>query len=435
MLPPRKWLWSLGLLAAAPIAASAGPLDLFRPRSDAATTAPAASNQEVAEKIAGALRGARLVGRDIDIEYKNGVARLTGEIADESQRAAATRIVSTVPGVQSVENGLTVMAGAPRSFSDSPIQQAAFEGSPFGGIQQVEFDTPAAGTTSPTEEQLFGGGTLPSQSFPTTTPEAYPQAGTTITENQYMAQRIAEAIQASGLSNYDLEVRFADGTCTLRGAVDDRSQAIDANEAAAKVPGVATVINQLTVRGRAVSVTNRGTGAEPLAQFSPYPSPQAAQLAWQQQMQQQQGGPQLAQYGQPGVQPAAHNYHNIAGGPQGAPVGAYPGPQGGYPAPQMAMGGPGGGYPGAGPHQMYNRPNLPDYAWPAYAPNNNYAAVSYPSQYEASAWPYIGPFYPYPQVPLEWRSAQLVWDDGYWNLKFNSKTDRWWWFMNPENWH
>jgi hypothetical protein len=97
--------------------------------------------------------------------------------------------------------------------------------------------------------------------------------------------------------------------------------------------------------------------------------------------------------------------------------------------------GPMGGVPGAGPHMVYNKPNLPDYAWPATAPYDNYAAVSYPSQYDASAWPYIGPFYPYPQVPLGWRSAQLVWDDGYWNLKFDSKTDRWWWFLNPENWH
>ena len=84
---------------------------------------------------------------------------------------------------------------------------------------------------------------------------------------------------------------------------------------------------------------------------------------------------------------------------------------------------------------MYNQPNVPEYAWPSYAPNNNSAAISYPTQYDASAWPYIGPFYPYPQVPLGWRSAQLNWDDGYWNLKFNSRTDHWWWFMNPHNWH
>ena len=71
---------------------------------------------------------------------------------------------------------------------------------------------------------------------------------------------------------------------------------------------------------------------------------------------------------------------------------------------------------------------------PAYAQYPNYAAVTYPSQYAASAWPYIGPFYPYPQVPLGWRKAQLEWDDGYWNLNFRARTDKWWWFLNPQNW-
>ena len=83
---------------------------------------------------------------------------------------------------------------------------------------------------------------------------------------------------------------------------------------------------------------------------------------------------------------------------------------------------------------MYGSPNLPNYAWPSYAQYPNSAAVSYPTQYSASAWPYIGPYYPYPQVPLGWRKAQLEWDDGHWQLSFDQKTDRWWWFMQPKNW-
>ncbi len=49
----------------------------------------------------------------------------------------------------------------------------------------------------------------------------------------------------------------------------------------------------------------------------------------------------------------------------------------------------------------YDQPNMPNYAWPSYAAYPNYAAVTYPKQYSASAWPYIGPFYPYPQVPWD----------------------------------
>ena len=85
-------------------------------------------------------------------------------------------------------------------------------------------------------------------------------------------------------------------------------------------------------------------------------------------------------------------------------------------------------------HAVYDQPNLPQHAWPAYASYPNYAQANYPKQYSASAWPYIGPFYPYPQVPLGWRQAQLEWDDGYWNLNFRPRTDRWWWFMDFRNW-
>ncbi len=68
-----------------------------------------------------------------------------------------------------------------------------------------------------------------------------------------------------------------------------------------------------------------------------------------------------------------------------------------------------------------DNPQLPGYAWPAYAAHPNYAAVSYPRQYSASAWPYIGPFYPYPQVPLGWRKVTMEWDDGWWYLDFNDR--------------
>jgi hypothetical protein len=101
-----------------------------------------------------------------------------------------------------------------------------------------------------------------------------------------------------------------------------------------------------------------------------------------------------------------------------------PGAQGAYgPMPQ----GPANG-------AVYDQPMMGENAWPSYAQHPNYAAVTYPKQYAASAWPYIGPFYPYPQVPMGWRKATLEWDDGYWNLSFSPRTDRWWWFLNPNNW-
>jgi hypothetical protein len=69
-------------------------------------------------------------------------------------------------------------------------------------------------------------------------------------------------------------------------------------------------------------------------------------------------------------------------------------------------------------------PNMPNYAWPSYAASPNYAALQYPTQYSPTAWPYIGPFYPYPQVPLGWRRVSLEWDDGWWFLDFDDDHHR-----------
>jgi hypothetical protein len=81
--------------------------------------------------------------------------------------------------------------------------------------------------------------------------------------------------------------------------------------------------------------------------------------------------------------------------------------------------------PMAGPAPAYyDQPNMPNYSWPSYAAYPNYAAVTYPKQYSPTAWPYIGPFYPYPQVPLGWRKVTLEWDDGWWFLDFDDKNCR-----------
>ncbi len=96
--------------------------------------------------------------------------------------------------------------------------------------------------------------------------------------------------------------------------------------------------------------------------------------------------------------------------------------QGGLP-----QGGAGGGMvmPMGGTSMMrthHDQPQMPGYSWPSYAPHPNYGAVTYPKQYSPSAWPYIGPFYPYPQVPLGWRTVTLKWKDGWWFLDFKDRS-------------
>ncbi len=72
-----------------------------------------------------------------------------------------------------------------------------------------------------------------------------------------------------------------------------------------------------------------------------------------------------------------------------------------------------------GPSMRYDQPHLPRHAWPSNASYPNTAAVQYPKRYSAKAWPFIGPFYPYPQVPDGWRKVTLEWHDGYWHVDFD----------------
>jgi hypothetical protein len=71
-------------------------------------------------------------------------------------------------------------------------------------------------------------------------------------------------------------------------------------------------------------------------------------------------------------------------------------------------------------------PPLPPHAWPTYAPYNNLSRVAYPQAYPYNAFPFIGPFYPFPKVPLGWRSVLLEWEDGHWWIgKTQSPHDYW----------
>ncbi len=107
----------------------------------------------------------------------------------------------------------------------------------------------------------------------------------------------------------------------------------------------------------------------------------------------------------------AGDYAVDGGMPGGPGMGGMPGP--------MPMGGTGVGMP---PVPMRaDGPNMPNYAWPSYSAYPNYAGLQYPTQYSPTAWPYIGPFYPYPQVPLGWRRVSLEWDDGWWWLDFDDR--------------
>jgi hypothetical protein len=189
--------------------------------------------------------------------------------------------------------------------------------------------------------------------------------------NQQTADTIAEHLRQSGqLRRYSVDVTFRDRTAELSGAVADQAQREEVLRIAQGVPGVERVVDRMTLSGGVVP-------ARAAAEVPPPAAPPGAAAA---------------------VPPA--------GGPLPEPVPVFQAPQG-------------------APYAL-NPPRMPPYAWPTYAPYNNYSRVAYPEAYPYNAWPFIGPCYPFPKVPLGWRSVKLEWDDGYWWFsKVATKYD-WW---------
>ena len=197
--------------------------------------------------------------------------------------------------------------------------------------------------------------------------------------NQQIAEQVGQSLSQAGLAGQDIGIRYQNGVVTLNGNVDSVTRHSAAEQAARKVTGVVDVKNQLNVT---------------------QPAPQYAQQ----------------------TQPVSHEQRFTTAGfvqpvqiPASAEMGQASPPMSQVSAGPAAIGGAG----------VFSHPQLPNHAWPAYAQYPNSAAVTYPTQYSASAFPYIGPFYPYPQVPLGWRDARLQWDDGFWNLNFNKPQSVW----------
>ncbi len=379
----HSWLAAIGFAAATPGLALAGPLSLFSGDSQKSAAEPDAktANQKTANDIAKALRAARLNGYNIEVEYKNGAATLIGDVPTAQQRDMAAQVTRQVPGVKSVINQLGVKQ-ADKKTAALPATAAPAARKPQAPIQQAEFENPR--------------------------PAAAP-AGEV--DNQAMADQIAQALRSQRFSGQGVGIEFQNGVAQISGMVADPGRRSQATAIISRVPGVKRVDNQLEV----MAAAPQRRPAQPIQRVQYDPSQQGVP------MDQQMMGPPMT--------------GPMAGGPMsGAPQGGY----GAYPAGAMMQGGPqpmqtAMAMNGSNP-AIYDQPNLPEHAWPAYASYPNYAAVSYPKQYSASAWPYIGPFYPYPQVPLGWRKVQLEWDDGYWQLNFRARTERWWWFMDYRNW-
>jgi osmotically-inducible protein OsmY len=470
MLRYRKWVLSLGI-AAATAGVAIGPFPFLN--SELAAQTADARNQQIAEQVAQQLRAQKLRGFDIEIVVQDGVCRLGGKIADARQKEMASQVASQVPGINSVQNQLTVLEQTPSAATPaSDIQQAAFNAPAAPAAQSATARQPSQIKRTGFFSRLKSFGNRRPQSTPSSAPS-----------EQQVAVEIGQAISQMGLRGHKVDLKFQRGIATLTGSVQDPQQVAMITQVVSQNPFVRQVDNRLAAPGMRSPIQpaqfNAPSGASPAASSNQAMAEQIAQAIGQYQINGmdvevrynnglatltgQVAHPQLKMFAQQIVMsvPGVQNVNNqITFGPPPSairPV-AYqqPGPGGpGGPAMQGGPGGPGipggpGGPqmmvpPGAGPgqrahgggapsHLAYDLPNLPEYSWPTYASYPNYASLSYPKQYSASAWPYVGPFYPYPQVPLGWRQVQMEWDDGSWNLNFNPRTEKWFWYLDPKNW-
>jgi hypothetical protein len=207
--------------------------------------------------------------------------------------------------------------------------------------------------------------------------------GTAANPNQTTADSVASTLRSSRtLAGSRIEIEAQDGLVTLAGTLANSALKAEALARVQQMSGVRGVIDRLQVRDATVMP----------AQYQP-------QVAL---------GHHGGGYGGGGM------VSDMApGAPAGAPVNRGPIVNDGGPIPEGPAGSAGGAMQGA-----------PNYAWPSYAPYPNFSAVGYPTAYPWQAWPNIGPFYPYPEVPLDWRAVTLRWDDGIWWLDFKKHYTR-----------
>src|ERR1019366_2473186 len=194
-----------------------------------------------------------------------------------------------------------------------------------------------------------------------------------------MAQVIARCLRESGqLSRYRVNVTAQGGMVDLMGEVTDESQRQTVIRLVRSMPGVLVVRDWLQVRPDLSVIQAQAPLLQPLPMPQPLPGP----------------GPQ--------GQSASERIDGQL--PEPAPI---------FQAPP-------------GPNPTMQAPPMPPYAWPTYAPYNNYSRVAYPNSYAYDQFPFIGPMYPFPKVPLGWRSVTLTWEDGNWWFQRSPSGHDWW---------
>ncbi len=329
-------------------------------------------DREIADAIVSTLKQKQadgaLKGFDIDLSVEDGKVVIGGTVANQAQLDSVLSVASKTAGVKVVENKASVREQTPAAPASDLNTYSKNAVMPASANETAE-DSPAF---------LPEPNRMATESQPVVSPV---DAGIT----SEILGRLGSAQKNGHLRNFEIDISTVGGEVWARGVVATPEQKQLVLKTAQLTPGVRKVIDDVSVAGRVRQAS------------SEIATPSSMPVVGS-------GAPRA-------FAPSA--LMNGTLNPSPNPSQSYGGPS----APVPMQGGP--GYGGGTPR--YDQPNMPGYAWPSYAAYPNYSAVTYPKQYSASAWPYIGPFYPYPQVPLGWRKVALEWDDGLWYLDFTSK--------------
>lgn len=377
--------------------------------------------QQILEKLQAEKKAGTLKGFSIDLQVDEGTVWLSGRVTSEQQQARALDLARRVTGVKQVVNDLSVSSPAktgvaakavatPKVETPAPTYAynppAAQSVAATPAIPFTPIESPRSIPATPIEPAAEHGAVAvelpPSPAAPAMV-EATPLAA----EPKAYQQAERRPAQPSVLNNVSKTLMSA-----VHGSKSEAVQHASTSQEIAKATGSGPI----------------GSGVEPGSLGSPRGVVQAAQpianAGAEYQQPQYPANPQMA-----GMVPMGMPYPYMvpvyAGPRPQVPLAVAPASSQSYVQGGGAMGAPQPMYmPGSGvgvAPARYDHPQMPGYAWPSYAACPNYAAVTYPKQYSPTAWPYIGPFYPYPQVPLGWRKVTMEWDDGWWFLDFKDR--------------
>lgn len=198
---------------------------------------------------------ARLDSRQIGVAVQDGVVTLTGHVSSYAQRRAAEEATQSVAGVKAVANDITIDLPFDWKRTDAEIAQAAIDALAMNisvpsntikitvhdGWITLEGQVPTWYQKTVAEDALIhmrGVRGISNQ----ITVRAQPAV-------RDVERRITAALhRRAQLDANSIHVTAKDGTVTLEGEVDSWSERSEAEFAAWQAPGVAKVVDNLSVR-------------------------------------------------------------------------------------------------------------------------------------------------------------------------------------------